>query len=427
LARKNKIYHSGLNNFFRNGKRILFSHGNRHLVYDTEGNHYNDFILGFGPVIIGHNNPQFQEKFTPYLKNGIIMPGYSKWHSLYLERLLSDLREELTGLFFKTASEAVLGAIRLCSALTKKKGIIRCGYIGWHDIQIGDSIKWHEPLDSPLRKQIRYESDLKLGIRSFNKAEPIFNWIDFDLNNLEALLRKNGDMIGSMVIDIYQLFFTNEKIIKESIELCHKYEIMVIFDETKTGGRVYKHGIGITEKYNMDLVIFGKSLANGAPISLIIGNENLLKYSELTRITGTFSKEMLSIYCALATLEFMEENSGIEKISSIGMKFEKIFNNSINKLGLDSLIKLKPVFNGSMFDVSFAAQLLAETDIRGALVNSLLEHNILILQGHPSFFCYDHSLLDWSVLNLKIVESLEDWMKILNPFTGNQMSVDMGK
>ena len=412
MARKNKIYHSGLNNFFRNGKEILFSHGNRYLVYDTKGNHYYDFILGFGPVIIGHNNPQFQEKFIPYLENGIIMPGYSKWHALYLEKLLSDLSENFTGIFFKTASEAVLGAIRLCSKLTGKKGIIRCGYIGWYDIQIGNSVKWHEPLDSPFRKQIRYETKRNSGIRSFNKKEPIFNWINFDLNDLEILLRKNENKIGSMILDAYQIYYTSEKVIIEAIEICHKYEIMVILDETKTGGRISKHGIGITENFNMDLVIFGKSLANGAPISLIIGDENILKHSESTRITGTFSKEMLSVYSALATLDFMEENSGFNKISSTGKKFVNIFNNSIRKLNLEKLLKIKPVFNSSMFDVSFKPLILSENKIRDSLINFLTEKGILILQGHPSFICFDHYLIDWNDLNLKIFESLEEWKEI---------------
>jgi len=341
------------------------------------------------------------------------MPGYSKWHNLYLERLLSDLSEALNGIFFKTASEAVLGAIRLCSAVSRKKGIIRCGYIGWYDLQISNSAKWHEPLNSPLRKQIRYLTDENSGIRSSNMNEPIFNWITFDINELEELLRNHGKEISSMIIDAYQIFFSSEKIIKKAIEICHNYDVLVVLDETKTGGRICKHGLGLSNNYDMDLVIFGKALANGAPISLIIGNEKILKFSELVRITGTFSKEMLSVYHALATLEFMEENSGFNKISYIGNEIVKNFNDCIKKLSLDSYIKVLTVFNSSLFDVSFSNDFITKNDLRIGLIESLIEFNILLLQGHPSFICYDHYFLDWEDLNSKIIMGLEKWKESL--------------
>src|SRR5713101_4422165 len=146
------IVHSGLpRRSLAFGGEVLFERGSGGMVIDAEGREYVDFILGYGAVILGHSVAEFRTKVANYSANGLLLPGYSSWHIRLLRRLLQSTTENYSAAFFKTGSESVTAAIRLASRLSSKKGIIRCGFIGWHDVQLGKSVRWHEPLESPLR------------------------------------------------------------------------------------------------------------------------------------------------------------------------------------------------------------------------------------------------------------------------------------
>src|SRR5437867_3313140 len=86
-----RVAHSGLPQYFRGinpQTELVFRRGDRGWVYDTEDNPYVDFVLGFGPVILGHGHPDFEERFARYLSNGLHLPGYTCWHTELMGRLL---------------------------------------------------------------------------------------------------------------------------------------------------------------------------------------------------------------------------------------------------------------------------------------------------------------------------------------------------
>ena len=403
---ENNISHAGVCRFFRSdGQEITFDYGERELVYDVDNNSYIDFILGFGPVILGHANPEFKKRLIPYLDYGIHMPGYTKWHEKYLDKLLSEHQSKYLASFFKTSSESVSAAIRISSIVTGKKGIIRCGYLGWHDAVIGNSLSWHEPPFSPLRNNIREFP----GIRGIGSKEPVFNWSSFDISELENLICCNKE-VGIFIIDAYQVEFTNLGTIQAAIFLCHKYNLIIIFDETKTSGRISKLGLSIDAGLDVDLVVLGKSIANGAPLSILIGKKELLKFSEDARIGGTFSKELLGVYSAIVTDSIMEEEHGFFTIKTLGNNFCDLFNNIVTEIGAANLVRAQPRFNGSMFDIEFSSEIISDMKLRKKLPCFLADSGILLLQAHPSFICLDYQLIDWGKLHCKLLSGMQNWI-----------------
>jgi glutamate-1-semialdehyde 2,1-aminomutase len=389
-----------------NSQEILFKSSKDAYVYDTQGNSYIDFVLGFGPVIIGHSVPEFNEGLTSLLQNGIHMPGYTIWHEAYLEKLLREIYFECTTIFFKTASEAVSGALRLACLAKKKMGLIRCGYIGWHDALIGDSVSWHEPLESKHRNRLRYNS----GFRGINGNEKVFNWINFDLVELEMILDQNAGNISAFIIDAYQVSYTSISTICHAIKLCHDFNVFVIFDETKTGGRLSKLGLASTYKLDVDLIVVGKSLANGSPLSLLIGKKEILRFSEDARIGGTFSKELLGIYSALVTLEIMEKRSGFETINKICKEVVETFNVATNESSTSNLVTARQVLGGGIFEICFSPDIINNLSARRLLPMAFADSGVLLLQGHPSFICLSHNSIDKIELNNRFNEGLKNWL-----------------
>jgi glutamate-1-semialdehyde 2,1-aminomutase len=402
-----RIVHSGLPNYrLSSGEEIIFDRGTRGKVIDTLGNEYIDFILGYGPVIIGHNHPSFSKMVAGYLNKGIHLPGYTSFHDEYVNKLFNKLPESQGVCFFKTASEAITGAMRIAAIYTNNLRVIRCGYIGWHDSQLGLAVCWHEPLNSPLRTQKRFTENM----RGVHGTEGVFNWISLELNQLEEMI--NANKVGAFIIDAYQLVFTDIETIKKAIHLCKQHGIVVIFDETKTGGRYVQTSFAIEHKLDVDMLILGKALANGAPLSLLVGDQEFLRLSQKARITGTYSKELLSLYCAMATLNIMELEDGYNAIYRTGKNIVNAFNQASEQAKTNHDVTAKAFFNGTMFEIMFSPELVKDIKRRSQLIACMADNGILLLGGHPSFICLDHQDINLDVLTTKFYDGLYKWQSI---------------
>jgi len=407
-----KVAHSGITRKFRfKGQEIIFERGEMGTVYDTHGFAYTDLVMGYGPVILGHGYPAFQEKLIAHLGHGILMPGYTSLHETYLARLLR-YRPNQQGAFFKTASEAVTAAFRAAAMETGKLGIIRCGYVGWHDAQIAGSIKWHDPLHSPLRQSLRYTR----AMRGIGPEEPVINWVDLQLDSLHQIIAENRDKLGCFIFDAYLASFTDRATLEAAIEICHEAGLIVVFDETKTGARISRLGYADDNELDADLIVFGKALANGAPLSILIGKEHLMDYAEKARLSGTFSKELFAVYAGLATLDVMEEGSdsfenGWDEVAHIGRKFASVICAASQEAGLSEHLWAQPVLGGGMFELCHGDFVLPKKDLRGVLLLHLAENGILLLEGHPSFVCLAHRDTEWDQFHASFVQALKEWGK----------------
>lgn len=405
-----RIAHSKITKKFRSSSgQMLFTKGSGGMVWDIEDTDYFDFVMGYGPVVIGHSAPEFNIKLAGYLDNGIMMPSYSVFHDQFLDRLLAD-RPGDRGAFFKTGSEAVAAAFRLAAMETGRLGIIRSGYVGWHDAQIANSLKWHEPLHSPMRDRLRYTT----GMRGIGADEPALNWVDLRLDSLRLLLDDYGDRLGCFVFDAYLASFTTADVLAEAVRLCRAAGLLTVFDETKTGGRVSPMGYAHDHGIATDLIVLGKCLANGLPISLLVGSQDLLLHAEQARLSGTFSKEMVTAYGALTTRDILEQPigesaDGWAELRTIGARVADTMNAAARDAGVADEVSVATVLGGAMFELVYSPDLLGDKDRREALLNAFTANGILLLEGHPSFVCLAHRETDWSRLQERSAAAFRAW------------------
>jgi glutamate-1-semialdehyde aminotransferase len=298
MSATERVVQSKITGKIKSGDRpLVFTHGTGPYVWDQDEQRYIDFVCGYGPVIVGHADEEFNRRLAECLSSGLMMPGYTSFHEEYLGRLLVA-RPQDRGAPFKTASEAVTAAFRLAALRTGKAGMVRSGFVGWHDAQIANTPKWHEPLRSPLRQRLRHTE----GMRGVGPSEPAFNWLDLRLESLARLLDEHRDAVGCFIFDAYLASFVEPGLVGRAFDMCRAAGCPTVLDETKTGRRISRLGYGHDHGVDADLTVIGKSLANGAPLSVLIGDAKLMALAQLARLSGTFSKEMFAIYAALATL-----------------------------------------------------------------------------------------------------------------------------
>lgn len=406
-----RIAHSKITRKFRSSYgQILFTGGKGGEVRDAVDKTYLDFVMGYGPVILGHAEEDFNDRLRDYLSNGVMMPGYTVFHEEYLDRLLAE-RPSDRGAFFKTASEAVTAAFRLAAMETGKLGIIRSGYVGWHDAQLANSLKWHEPLHSPLRERLRYTD----GMRGVGCDEPVVNWVDLRLDSLAFLLEQHGGVLGCFVIDAYLASYTTPEVLQEAIAMCHNAGLLTVFDETKTGGRISRLGYAHDSGIGTDLLVIGKALANGAPLSVLVGGAELLAHAERARLSGTFSKEMVAIYAALVTMDIMEmpvrdSADGWAEVGRVGTQVAAGVTEAAKDAGVASLVWAQPVLGGGMFELVYSDEVLCSREQRAALLDAFTDVGILLLEGHPSFICLAHGDIAWDTFKDKVRQAFGQWI-----------------
>ncbi|MEW6070046.1 MAG: aminotransferase class III-fold pyridoxal phosphate-dependent enzyme, partial [Candidatus Thermoplasmatota archaeon] len=236
---------------------IYLQRGKGCYVWDIDNNKYIDYILALAPVILGYSYPRVDKAIKDQLKSGII---FSLPHPLELE-----LAEKLTKIipccemvrFGKNGSDATSGAIRVARAFTGRDKIACCGYHGWQDWYICSTTR-----DKGIPKSIH---NLTYTFK-YNNIE-----------SLEKIFDENKNELAAVILEPISTIEPKNNFLKKVKKITHENDAILIFDEIVTGFRLAVGGA--QEYYNVtpDLACLGKSMANGMPLSAIVGKEELMK------------------------------------------------------------------------------------------------------------------------------------------------------
>lgn len=307
------------------------------IMTDVDGNDYIDYGMALGPIILGYNHPVTNKSVIDQLKNGIV---FSLLNPLEVElaKLLNSIISHAEMVRFgKNGSDATTIAVRVARAYTGKDKIFCCGYHGWHD--------WYN------------------GVTERNKGVPqaVKNLtFKFEYNNIESLKKLFNDNKGEVACVIMEPLHAEEPkkgFLEEVRNICHENGALFIFDEIKMGFRIAMGGGG--EYYNVtpDLSAFGKSMANGMPISVLAGKKEFMKELESDVFYSfTFAGETLSLAASIATINFMKENKVIAHLWKVGNQLKDGLDNVIKKVGLEKYIKcsgLGPYHIVNFYEVDF--------------------------------------------------------------------------
>jgi len=265
--------------------------------WDADGNEYLDYLLGYGPIVIGHADADVNAAVREQMEEGAI---FSIEHPSAIA-----LAEELCRLipcaemvaYFVGGTSATAGAVRCARAHTGREKIIRCGYHGWFD--------WCWP-DIPGVP--RFHHDLVLTT-PYN-----------DLNALEQLFRQHPGQIAGVIIEAVQKDGPTPEFFPGVRRLCDEHGAVFILDEVKTGFRFDLGGAQVPFRIDADLAVFGKALCNGYPGSVVVGKRRVMEARADTYMAATFHADALSIAAAQTVLRVMRERDGITHFHRLGRR-----------------------------------------------------------------------------------------------------------
>lgn len=279
---------------------LFISHGKGSHVWDVDGNEYIDFMNALASVTIGYNDLEITNAVKTQIDNGVT---FSLPHILETE--VAELLVEMIPCaemvrFGKNGSDATSAAIRIARAYTEREHVIVCGYHGWQDWYIGSTTRHHGVPDA------------------VRKLTHTFNYNDID--SLKKHFNKLPDKVATVIMEPMNVSWPEEGFLEEVKQVCHENGALLIFDETVTGCRFSKGGA--QELFNVipDLATFGKGLANGFPLSAIVGRRDVMQFMEKIFFSGTFGGETASLAAAKTVLNKVKDGDVIEYVSSQGEK-----------------------------------------------------------------------------------------------------------
>ncbi len=294
---------------------IYIEKGKGSHVWDVDGNEYIDWSSALGPTILGYCHPAVNKAIERQLKKGLV---FSLEGTLQVE--LAEFLYEIIPCaemvrFGKHGSDATSMAVKCARSYTGREKIAYCGYHGWQD--------WFVVTGVP---------------RGIPKAymDYIFRFEYNKIETLEKIFSEHQNEIAGVIMEPTHDKPPEKGFLAKVKELAHKNGALFILDEVITG---FRFGLGGAQEYFKvipDLATFGKAIANGMPLSALVGRREFMEEFDFGKafFSSTFGSELASMAAAIATLNFLKNTNAIENIWSAGRAFKNRYNETAKIFGL---------------------------------------------------------------------------------------------
>jgi glutamate-1-semialdehyde 2,1-aminomutase len=370
---------------------IIVRQGRGGRVWDESGNEYIDFLLGSGPMLVGHAHPEVMDAAQAQLAKGTTFFANNR-HGIELAREIVDAvpcAEKVR--FVSTGTEADAYAMRAARAFRKRDKILKFegGYHGMSDYAL-ISLAPKRPGNFP--QGVPDSAGIPASVQSEMLVAP-FN----DIETAESLIREHHDELAGVIVEPFQRLLPPIPGFLEGLrKSTSAHDIPLIFDEVVTGFRFAyggaQHYFGVTP----DLCTLGKVIGGGFPLAAIAGRADIMAHFDrnlvgdegfLTQI-GTLSGNPIAAAAGLATLEILKRPGSYEQLFATGRELMEALRQLLKRSGLPAqVIGMPPVFdvvftNGNMKDYRDTLRGDAEMMKR---FNSLLRERG-ILKGHSKYY-----------------------------------------
>jgi amino acid adenylation domain-containing protein len=380
-------------------------------LWDVDGNRYIDMLSGFGPNMLGHDQPVIKDSILKQLELGMEIGPQS-----VLAGETAALVCELTGMdrasFMCTGSEAVQAAIRCARTYTRRSKIVL-----FEDA-------YHGNFDEVLVRSANRKGLLKTnpgspGIPRTSVAEVIV--LPWNSPASLAVIDEIGDQLAAVMVEPVQSRTPDIQpamFLRELREITARHETVLIFDEVVTGFRCNPGGAQAHFGIDADLATYGKVAGGNMPLGIVAGREAIMNTfdggtwsygddsmptASVTFFAGTFVRHPLAVAACNAMLRHLVE-LGPELQSSLAERTSK-FSRSVNDLfrAYEAPFEL-PNFTSVMY--------LRNNDVSelGSLFwYALRDRGVFALEGFPSYMTAAHTDEMLDEVMQAIQESL-DWM-----------------
>lgn len=331
-------------------RTIYIKQGRGARIVDLDDNVYIDYRLGYGPAILGYADPRVDEAARKGMEVGGVFALATERELAVADRISKMVPAAELVRFSNSGTEAVMAALRLARAYTKKDDyvILEGSYHG-----LFDAAMWYTPMDKWAQVGDPEVYPYSEGIPVSTKSFAHFVQAN-DANQLEDVLKRHGGKVACLLIEPIMGnclgIAADPEYLRAARALCDKYGVVLIIDEVKTGFRVAKGGVQQLYGVEADLCTFAKAVANGYPISVLAGREAIMrKIGRGVAHGGTYTAHSVSLAAAEKTLEILDETDALERIADYGTRLRNGMSAVLKARGIAHSFVGHPSMSGLYF------------------------------------------------------------------------------
>jgi len=350
-------------------------------ITDVDGNTYVDYVMGYGPLILGHAHPEVMKAVRLLFEEH---GGYFYGTPTEMELRLAEKICKLVPCakmvrFTNSGNEATTMTTRLARAYTgrRKMGRFEGHYHGWNDLA---SISFNPPLDKVGPRDEPKSVAQSAGLSPGTTEETVVLQFN-DMEILEKQIMRHKDKLAGVIIEpVSKAFLAAEpEFMKVLRELTTKYGIVLIFDEVITGMRIGLAGAQGYYGVKPDLVAMGKVISGGFPMGAFAGSEEIMKLASPTETderrifhSGTFNGHPAAMVAGLKTIEVLETTDAYQRANGVAEEIRK----GLNEIIADRHVEAQSFGVMSTFHILFTKdQVRCHRDILESDMDKLLAYD----------------------------------------------------
>lgn len=334
---------------------VVIREGRAGRVWDEDGKEYVDFLLGSGPMLVGHAHPEVTAAAQERIARGTTFFANNRWGIELAEAIVAAVPCAEQVRFVSSGSEADLYAMRAARAFRKRDKILKFegGYHGMSDYSLM-SLAPRQPGNFP--RPVPDSAGIPRSLRDEILVAP-FN----DLESVAGLVREHRDELAGVIIEPFQRIIPPQPGFLQGLRrITAENGIPLIFDEVVTGFRL-AYG-GAQEYYGVvpDLCTLGKVIGGGFPLAAIAGRAEIMAHFDRGAVgddgfliqIGTLSGNPVAAAAGLATLAILRRPGAYERLFATGRELMATLDDLLRRAGIAAQVTGEP----PLFDVVFTGE-----------------------------------------------------------------------
>jgi glutamate-1-semialdehyde 2,1-aminomutase len=334
---------------------VVIREGKGGRVWDENGKEYVDFLLGSGPMLVGHAHPEVNAAVAAQIQKGTTFFANNRKGIELAEAIVEAVPCAEQVRFVSSGSEADLYAMRAVRAFTRRDKILKFegGYHGMSDyslMSLAPKRSGNFPLPVPDSAGIPRNVRDDMIIAPFNDADAV-----------AGLVRDHKDELAGVIVEPFQRIIPPAPGFLAALrKITADNGVPLIFDEVVTGFRL-AYG-GAQEYYGVepDLCTLGKVIGGGFPLAAIAAREAIMAHFDKAKVgdenfliqIGTLSGNPVAAAAGLATMEILRRPGAYEQIHATGRELMAALGGLLQRAGIPAQITGEP----PLFDVVFTDQ-----------------------------------------------------------------------
>ena len=330
---------------------IVIAKGQGSRVWDEDGREYVDYLIGSGPMLLGHGHPEVTEAVLEQLPKGMTFFANNSKGIELAEAIVDAVPCCEQVRFVASGGEADMYAIRLARACTGRDKILKFegGYHGMSaeaQMSLAPAKRVNFPQPVPDSAGIPQAVADQMLISPFN-----------DLAAVEALLTEHNDVAAIIVEPLQRIIPAEPGYLRGLRALCDKHHVLLIFDEIVTGFRL-AYG-GAQERYGVtpDICTLGKIIGGGFPLAALGARKEIMQHFDKSAVgadkwlmqLGTLSGNPIAAAAGLKTMEVLKRKGSYQHLRATGRALQKMQSDALVQAGITHKI----CGDETLFDIYF--------------------------------------------------------------------------